>query len=181
MDTGKDSAIDEYLDIGALMDNIEPLVVSGDDELMDQLPRNAADDGSAYGVSVSPAEDHRPLAFAYDPDALALTFLTILFGNNIPAIEGNDEHTFTRVCKFIIGDCDARGRHNPKLLLYLNFLKQLVQLHNSMHIGMRSRNSGNNNRLLQARNLCSAELVPRMISEDHAFRLFKPIRGSGLY
>ncbi|KAJ2532224.1 hypothetical protein EV175_007170, partial [Coemansia sp. RSA 1933] len=73
MDTGKDSAIDEDLDIGALMDNIEPLVVSGDAELMDQLPRNAADDGSAYGVSVAPAEDHRPLAFAYDPDALALT------------------------------------------------------------------------------------------------------------
>ncbi|KAJ2543071.1 hypothetical protein EV175_006009, partial [Coemansia sp. RSA 1933] len=160
IDIGEASAIDEGLDIDGLMDNIKILVVSGDEDLMAQLPRNAADDGRAYGVSVAPAEDHRSLAFAYGPDALALTFLTIFFENNILAIEGNDEHTFTRVCKFIIGNCDARDRRNPKLLLYLNFLKQLVQLHNSMHIGMRSRNAGNNGRLIQARDLRSADFVP---------------------
>ncbi|KAJ2554443.1 hypothetical protein EV175_002581 [Coemansia sp. RSA 1933] len=169
MDIGEDSAIDEDLDIGALIDNIKTLVVSGNDDLMDQLPRNAADDGSAYGVSVAPAESHRPLAFAYDPDAPAFTFPTIFFENNIPAIEGNDVHTFTRECKFIIENSDARGRRYPKLLLYLNFLKQFVQLHNSMHIVMRSRNAGNNGRLIQARDPRSADSVLRMISEDHAF------------
>ncbi|KAJ2529046.1 hypothetical protein EV175_007402, partial [Coemansia sp. RSA 1933] len=96
-------------------------------------------------------------------------------------IEGNDEHTFTRECKFIIGNCDAHGRRNPKLLLHLNFLKQFLQLHNSMRIVMRSRSAGNNGRLLQARDFRSADFVPRMISEDYAFRLFKPIHGSGSY